>query len=139
MSNHIVVSIKRFGYCRPRLTIVVEAHVSSALAGEKFIAAQVLAGYQKRRNGKFYNDTGTMRVKDYRVVDEKGLKRLYAAAKASVTIRRKMAAKKAAGTRAQNRRIEQLEKENHELRSKLTTAPTMPAPPSNRDAFDMVN
>lgn len=97
--KNIVVSIKRDRYCQPKLTIVVEARVSSESAARKFVTEQIMAFFEKRR-GKHRN---WMRVKDFRIVDEVGLKRLQAAAKASVTLRRKRAAKKAAATRAKNK------------------------------------
>lgn len=95
----IVVSVKRDRWFWPKLTIVIEARVPSAAAGEAFITKQVMAAYRKLR-GKVRHYVQT---KDYRVLDEVGLKRLRAAAKASATIRRKRGAKKAAVTRAKNK------------------------------------
>lgn len=99
MSKHIVVSVKRDRWFWPKLTITVEARVTSESAGQKFITKQVMDAYAKR-GGKVYV---RIKVKDYRVVDEAGLRRLRAAAKASVTIRRRRAAKKAAVTRAKRK------------------------------------
>lgn len=104
--SFVVVSVDRDRYYYPKLTIVVEARVSSAAAGEQFITAQVMRLYEKRRKGKFAKFS-SMRVKEFRVVDEVGLRRLQAAAKASVTIRKKRAAKRAAETRARNRAVRQ--------------------------------
>jgi len=102
MSKHIVVSVRRDRYFRPKLTIVVEGRCSSQAAAERFITGLIMAAYAKR-SGKKFGRFASMRVFNYRVVDELGLKRLSAAAKASVTIRRRMAAKKAAETRRRNR------------------------------------
>ena len=101
MSKHFVVSVRRDRYFQPKLTIVVEARVSSAAAGERFITRLIMEAYAKR-SGKKFGRFASMRVFNYRIVDEQGLKRLYAAAKASVTLRRKRAAKKAAETRRKN-------------------------------------
>lgn len=102
MSKFIVVSIHRDRFIWPKLSIVVEAHVSSESAGMKFITQKVMASYEKRQRGK-WGRWSTMTVCNYRVVDAEGFKRLRAAAKASATIRRRRAAKKAAVTRAKNR------------------------------------
>lgn len=98
MKEHIVVSLQRHGYSWPRLVVTVEARVSSATAAERFVIDEVLKAYAKRTG----RTRVTCKVKDMRVVDELGLKRLLAAAKASVTIRRKRAAKKGILTRARN-------------------------------------
>jgi len=102
MSKHIVVSIERKGYRYPKLTIVVHTQATTAAAARRIITDKIMAGYDKRCRGTM-REYSSMRIKEYRVVDELGLKRLLAAAKASVTIRRKRAAKKAAATRAKNR------------------------------------
>jgi hypothetical protein len=102
MSKFIVVSIHRNRWFWPTLKVVDEARVSSAAAGEKFITQRVMNAYKKRMDGK-KGAYISIRVKEYRVVDATGLKRLQAAAKASVTLRRRRAAKKAAATRVKNR------------------------------------
>lgn len=102
MSKHIVVSIHRDRWYYPKLSIIVEARVSSAAAAQRFITEQVMNSFVKRMRGK-KGQYISIRVKDFRVVDEAGLKRLKAAAKASATVRRKRAAKKAAATRAKNK------------------------------------
>lgn len=103
MSKHIVVSVSRDRYYWPKLTIVVEARVSSVKQGQRFITKQVMAAFTRRMRGKKVGRFISVRVKDFRIVDEAGLKRLRAAAKASATVRRKRAAKRAAATRAKNR------------------------------------
>lgn len=96
MTKHIVVSIHRDRWFWPKLSIVVETRVKSKAAAQAFIVSQVMAAYEKRSGKRWIS----CRVKDFRVVDELGLKRLQAAAKASATIRRRRGAKKAAATRA---------------------------------------
>lgn len=96
-----VVSIHRDRYTHPVLKIVVEAKVRHEVEGQAFITTQIMAAYEKRCRGKL-SKYSSMRIKEYRVVDEAGLKRLLAAAKASVTLRRKRAAQKAAETRRKN-------------------------------------
>lgn len=107
MNKHSVVSIHRDRWSRPKLTINIEARVPSVAAGERFIAEQVMAAYSKRIRAKL-GRWASMRIVEFRVVDEQGLKRLMAAAKASVTIRRRLAAKKAAATRKRNLTLRQL-------------------------------
>lgn len=102
MSKFIVVTVHRDRWRFPKLTIKVEANVSSEAAGRKFVERRILELFDKRSRGKF-GIYSSMRVFDFRVVDEVGLRRLRAAAKASATLRRKRAAKKAAETRAKNK------------------------------------
>lgn len=97
--NNIVVSIHRDTWSRPKLTITVEARLGTQATAQEFITRKVMEAYDARTGKRFKY----IKVKDYRVVDEVGLRRLQAAAKASATIRRKRAAKKAAATRARNK------------------------------------
>ncbi len=99
--NTYVVSVKKFGfrYKRAPFKIVMEIEVASTQDGHAYVTEQVMKQFAKRRGKRW----SSIRVKDFRVVDEVGLKRLRAAAKASVTISRKRAAKKAAVTRAKNK------------------------------------
>lgn len=100
--KHYVVAIERKGFCFPRLKIVVLAKGVSPAAGRRFITDTIMAAYDKKIKGTV-RQWASIRINEYRVVDEKGLKRLNAAAKASVTLARRRAAKKAAATRKRNR------------------------------------
>lgn len=100
MSKFIVVSIHRDRYFWPKLTVKVEARCSTETAANTFITLWVMDAYRNNLRGR---SRKYINVKDFRIVDEVGLRRLLAAAKASATIRRKRAAKKAAATRAKNR------------------------------------
>lgn len=102
MNNLFVVSVDRDRWYQPKLTVTVLARVPSERAGERFITSKVMEAYARRCKSKF-GRMPSMRVKEMRLVDELGLKRLQAAAKASVTLRRRRAAKRAAATRAKNR------------------------------------
>jgi hypothetical protein len=99
--NHYVVIVHRDRYSWPKLHITVEHVCKTESAAEKFITNRLRALYDKRSRGHF-GRWPSMRVFDFRVVDAVGLRRLQAAAKASVTIRRQRAAQKAAKTRARN-------------------------------------
>lgn len=96
--NHYVVIIHRDRYYWPKLTISVQARVKTPSAGQAFITRCIMSAYAKRCRGKF-SQHSSMRVAEYRVVDAVGLKRLQAAAKASATVRRRRAAKKAVQTK----------------------------------------
>jgi hypothetical protein len=104
MSKHFVVAIERKGFRFPKLTIVVLAQGVTPAAGRRFITDTIMAAYDKKVKGTV-RQWASIRIKEYRVVDEKGLKRLRAAAKASITLSRRRAAKKAAATRKRNREL----------------------------------
>src|SRR4051812_7847615 len=100
----IVAIVHRDRYYWPKLRITVAARVASPTAAKAYIAGKLMASFEKLNcRGRFPR----IPVYDYRIVDEAGLKRLYAAAKASATVRRKRGAKKAAVTRARNRAAQQ--------------------------------
>lgn len=101
--SHIVVIVHRDRWSWPKLTITVEGRFKTPAAADRFITRQLRAQFERRR-GKHWSRWNTMRIHDYRIVDAEGLTRLRAAAKASVTIRRKRAAVKAAATRWRNER-----------------------------------
>lgn len=98
-TNFYVVCVKRDSYRFPKLTVKILTEVPNLLAGARFITEMIMSLYEKRRTQKM-GKYPSMRIEDYRVLDETGLKRLQSAAKASATLRRKRAAKKAAETRA---------------------------------------
>ena len=102
MSKSFVVSVNRNGWSWPKLSIVILGTCSTPAAADAFINRHLRRLYEKRRGGRF-SKYSSMRVSDFRVVDAAGLKRLYAAAQASVTIRRKRAAKTGVITRLRNR------------------------------------
>jgi len=97
---YYVVTVLRDCFSHPKLTVVIETLVSSVAGGERFIARALMKRFKSKDVRTPYP---RIAVKDWRVVDVDGLKRLRAAAKASVTLRRKRAAKKAAATRARNK------------------------------------
>lgn len=98
-TNFYVVCVKRDCFRFPKLTVKILTEVPNLLAGARFITEMIMSLYEKRRAQKMGKHPN-MRIEDYRVLDETGLKRLQSAAKASATLRRKRAAKKAAETRA---------------------------------------
>lgn len=98
-TNFYVVCVKRDSYRFPKLTVKILTEVPNLLTGARFITEMIMSLYEKRRVQKMGKHP-SMRIEDYRVLDETGLKRLQSAAKASATLRRKRAAKKAAETRA---------------------------------------
>jgi hypothetical protein len=100
-----VVAIERKGYRYPKLTVVVLAQVASVTAGRRYITDLIMSTFDKVSRGRRMRQYPRMSIKDYRVVDEKGLRRLRAAAKASITLARRRAAKKAAATRKRNREL----------------------------------
>lgn len=116
MSKFYVVSVNRDCWRYPKLTIVIEAHVASRAEGKRFITEKVMSAFEKRLRGKM-GRWPSVRIKDLRIVDDVGLKRLQAAAKASVTVRRKRAAKKAAATRAKKQASAVKAKETRLMRS----------------------
>lgn len=101
MSKFVVI-VHRDRWFRPVLKITVEARFLSTAQASSYITKRVMALYEKRSKRRRSVWT-RMTVYDFRIVDEVGLKRLQAAAKASVTLRRRRAAKKAAATRAKRR------------------------------------
>ncbi len=96
--NHFVVIVHRDRYFWPKLTLSVVKRCKTPAAGDAYITQCIMALYEKRCRGKF-SPHSSMRVQEFRVVDETGLKRLQAACKASVTVRRRRAAKKAVQTK----------------------------------------
>jgi len=99
-----VVSIDRKGWRNPKLTVTVLFVTMQTSAAKRFMTDLVMAGYEKRVRGRM-SQYSSMRIKEYRIVDDEGLKRLRAAAKGSITRRRRIAAKKAAATRKRNREL----------------------------------
>lgn len=93
-----VVIVHRDRWSWPRLTLTVEGRFKTREAADLYITNRLRATFDKRR-GRHWSRWNSMRIHDFRVVDAVGLKRLQAAAKASVTIRRKRAAQKAVQTK----------------------------------------
>jgi hypothetical protein len=108
-NKFFVVAINRGTYGHNGFKVNVIREVASTAAGRAIIREMVLTEYEKRqsafRRGSSWNRKVHVRMDDLRVVDEVGLKRLHAAAKADKTRLRKKAAQKAAKTRA-SRRVE---------------------------------
>jgi len=102
--KNIVVSIQRDRWFQPKLKIIEHTRARNEKDAQRFIDAQILASYARRSRRKF-GSYSMMRVTEFRIVDELGLKRLHAAAKASATLRRRRGAKKAAATRARRREL----------------------------------
>lgn len=100
MNQLHVVSVERKGYFWPRLIVERVLSVVNRTTAEAFITTKVMDAYNK------YKETRrSIPITNYRIVDDEGLKRLRAAAKASVTLHRRRAAKKGAITRAKNRAL----------------------------------
>lgn len=95
-----VVIVHRDRYIMPKLTVTVELVTSTVERAVQFVTQRLWAAFRKK---KFRGTWPMISIPDYRIVDGVGLKRLYAAAKASATLRRKRGAQKAALTRARNR------------------------------------
>jgi hypothetical protein len=120
---YYVVTVHRDRFYKPKLKVIIEARVFSAAAGERLITAKVMKTFHNR---VFRGPSPYIPVKDWRVVDANGLKRLQSAAKASVTRRRKRDAHDA------------FEKTNHE-RQCLQLAIAMACIPSDYDYSSSLN
>lgn len=107
MNTAYLIAVRRDRYLRPKLIIDIIDTFKSPVLAARALSQLVMEIYHRRRP-RFRGPRPLIPVHDYRVVDEAQLKYLQAAAKASVTRRRRQGAKKAAITRARNRSFNNL-------------------------------
>jgi hypothetical protein len=99
--SYIVVKITRDRWFWPVLKVTTVTEKPSEESAKQYITEYIMAIYERRINSKIkMGPYSRVYVPELRTVTREGLKRLQAAAKASVTVRRRRAAAKAAKTRA---------------------------------------